>query len=235
MRKHKIFAGAVVVALTFAAGATTSAQQPDTGGLAYVDPATVETLDVPLGALVGSQVRVRGTLASGRPGDTVAVQRLDQRDGWVTAATTTLDRARGFVAAFRATKAGRTTIRAVLTAAAPQTAVAAASVGRTLTVYRRVTATWYGPGLYGRRTACGQKLTTRLLGVAHRTLPCGTRVDIYKNGRTISVPVVDRGPFRRDASYDLTAATAKALGVRATTTVGVLHTPSQPASQAKRR
>ena len=33
---------------------------------------------------------------------------------------------------------------------------------------------WYGPGLYGNGTACGQRLTKGLVGVAHRTLPCGT-------------------------------------------------------------
>ena len=30
-----------------------------------------------------------------------------------------------------------------------------------VTVYRSVTSTWYGPGFYGQRTACGQRLTTQ--------------------------------------------------------------------------
>ena len=57
-------------------------------------------------------------------------------------------------------------------------------------------ATWYGPGFYGRRTACGVKMSRTLLGVAHKTLPCGTQVAVLYKGRRITVPVVDRGPFR---------------------------------------
>ena len=43
---------------------------------------------------------------------------------------------------------------------------------------------WYGPGLYGNGTACGQKLTKDLVGVAHRTLPCGTLVTFRYKGVT---------------------------------------------------
>jgi rare lipoprotein A len=72
---------------------------------------------------------------------------------------------------------------------------------------------WYGPGFYGHRTACGKALTTTLLGVANRTLPCGTMITFKnpKNGRTITVPVVDRGPYVAGRSWDLTGATCKAL------------------------
>lgn len=56
-------------------------------------------------------------------------------------------------------------------------------------------ATWYGPGFYGNRTACGQTLTRRLVGVAHRTLACGTRVAVRWRGMTIRTRVVDRGPW----------------------------------------
>ena len=51
---------------------------------------------------------------------------------------------------------------------------------------------WYGPGLYGNGTACGQKLTKVLVGVAHRTLPCGTLVTFRYKGVTLTVPVIDR-------------------------------------------
>ena len=73
---------------------------------------------------------------------------------------------------------------------------------------------WYGPGLYGEHTACGQTLTTTLLGVAHRTLPCGTLVSFKNpvNGRTITVPVVDRGPYVYGRQWDLTYATCAAIG-----------------------
>jgi rare lipoprotein A (peptidoglycan hydrolase) len=70
---------------------------------------------------------------------------------------------------------------------------------------------WYGHGLYGRRTACGQALTTTLRGVAHRTLPCGTKITFRHNGRVVTVPVVDRGPYVADRIFDLTGGACKAL------------------------
>jgi len=72
---------------------------------------------------------------------------------------------------------------------------------------------WYGPGFYGHRTACGQTLTKGLLGVAHKTLPCGTRVTFRNpsNGRTITVRVVDRGPYVAGRQWDLTGGTCVAL------------------------
>jgi len=82
--------------------------------------------------------------------------------------------------------------------------------------YRAVMATWYGPGLYGNRMACGGRLTHRTLGVAHRRLPCGTRVALRYRGHIIVVPVVDRGPYSRGVDYDLTAATARKLGMTQT-------------------
>jgi peptidoglycan hydrolase-like protein with peptidoglycan-binding domain len=73
-------------------------------------------------------------------------------------------------------------------------------------------ATWYGPGFYGNRTACGQRLTTKLRGVAHKTLPCGTPVVLAFRGRFLTVPVVDRGPYTPPFVLDLTAGTARVLG-----------------------
>jgi hypothetical protein len=70
---------------------------------------------------------------------------------------------------------------------------------------------WYGPGFYGQHTACGQTLTTTLLGVANRTLPCGTLVSFKWGSRTITVPVVDRGPYVSGRQWDLTYATCLAL------------------------
>ena len=94
------------------------------------------------------------------------------------------------------------------------------------------TSTWFGPGFYGHRMACGGKLTTTTLGVANRNLPCGTPVQVFFRGRSITVPVVDRGPFANGASYDLTAATAQALGITETTRIGVIPRPQ--AATAKR-
>lgn len=73
---------------------------------------------------------------------------------------------------------------------------------------------WYGPGFYGQRTACGYALTETLRGVAHRTLPCGTLVTFRNpaNGRTATVPVVDRGPYVAGRQWDLTGGLCRYLG-----------------------
>jgi Putative peptidoglycan binding domain/Lytic transglycolase len=86
-------------------------------------------------------------------------------------------------------------------------------------------ATWYGPGLYGNRTACGSRLRRGTLGVAHRTLPCGTEVTFYHHGRFVTVAVIDRGPFRRGVSWDLTAATAQKIGLGQSSRVRSLPQP----------
>ena len=83
------------------------------------------------------------------------------------------------------------------------------STARAITVYlwhHNPDESWYGPGFYGQHTACGQVLTTTLRGVANRTLPCGTLVTFRNpyNGATITVPVVDRGPYVAGRQWDLT-------------------------------
>lgn len=77
--------------------------------------------------------------------------------------------------------------------------------------WRASIATYYGPGLYGQRTACGQTLTRDTVGVAHRSLPCGTQVEFEWHGRHVVVPVIDRGPYANGAEWDLTEATCRAL------------------------
>jgi hypothetical protein len=80
-------------------------------------------------------------------------------------------------------------------------------------------ATWYGPGMFGNSTACGKKLTPTTIGVAHRTLPCGTKVTVAYNGKAIRARVIDRGPYGRlapgetyDYDWDLTQGLARKLG-----------------------
>jgi rare lipoprotein A (peptidoglycan hydrolase) len=73
-------------------------------------------------------------------------------------------------------------------------------------------ATWYGPGFYGSRTACGQVLRPTTLGVAHRHLPCGTPVKIVYGGHRIVTRVIDRGPYTNGYSWDLTNGVREALG-----------------------
>ncbi|HTU14035.1 MAG TPA: septal ring lytic transglycosylase RlpA family protein [Solirubrobacterales bacterium] len=73
-------------------------------------------------------------------------------------------------------------------------------------------ASYYGPGLYGNGVACGGTLTPSTMGVAHKTLPCGTKVTIRYQGRTVTVPVIDRGPYIAGRDYDLTEAVRNKLG-----------------------
>ncbi|MGA2163275.1 MAG: septal ring lytic transglycosylase RlpA family protein [Solirubrobacteraceae bacterium] len=80
---------------------------------------------------------------------------------------------------------------------------------RHLRRYRLVEVSWYGGG---GSLACGGWLTSATLGVANKTLPCGTRVTLRYHGRTVRVRVIDRGPYVAGREYDLTEATARALG-----------------------
>ena len=73
-------------------------------------------------------------------------------------------------------------------------------------------ASWYGPGFFGKNTACGQIYTPETVGVAHRTLPCGTLLTLAHDERAVTVPVIDRGPFVAGRILDLTSATRSALG-----------------------
>jgi len=81
-------------------------------------------------------------------------------------------------------------------------------------------ATWFGPGFYGKQTACGQTLTPGVVGVANRTLPCGTLVEVTYKGHSLTVPVLDRGPYSHHADWDLTAGAAGALGISETVRIG---------------
>ncbi len=78
-----------------------------------------------------------------------------------------------------------------------------------LNVYRLAGASWYGGG---GGLACGGQLTSSTLGVANKTLPCGTLVTLHYAGNTVRVPVVDRGPYVAGRDFDLTEATKRALG-----------------------
>jgi hypothetical protein len=68
-----------------------------------------------------------------------------------------------------------------------------------------------GDGLVGGRMACGSELTTTVMAVAHRTLPCGTRIRIRIGSHVVMARVMDRGPFTSGRSFDLAPAVCKAL------------------------
>jgi rare lipoprotein A (RlpA)-like double-psi beta-barrel protein len=97
----------------------------------------------------------------------------------------------------------------------PITAVPAAADGSV------VVASWYGPGFYENRLPCWPWLKANGLpiqflpdtwGVAHKSLPCGTMVTLTHGTRTVTVPVVDRGPYIAGREFDLSPRVKAELG-----------------------
>jgi hypothetical protein len=180
-------------------------------------------------AMLRNQLRFTGRVASSAAGEVVQIERRGRQTGWSWAPTTHGSVGPGgtFAAVWPANHIGRFSIRAVLERRVAEiTRAAPASPTLTVTVYRPAIATQYGPGFYGQRTACGQILRQGTLGVANRTLKCGTPVAILWHGRTIVVPVIDRGPYANHADWDLTEATGRALGIAGTATIGAVSLPS---------
>lgn len=70
----------------------------------------------------------------------------------------------------------------------------------------------YGPGLYGNKTANGQVLTRQTTGAAHRRWPLGSDLNLKCNGKNVNIKIIDRGPYSRIGSLDLTEATVRNLG-----------------------
>ncbi|MGO9488494.1 MAG: septal ring lytic transglycosylase RlpA family protein [Solirubrobacteraceae bacterium] len=163
-----------------------------------------------LNVLENRSASITGTLLEGhrpgRPGRVVTLQTL-VRHGWKTLALAhTATRGR-----FRLTFTPRRLGSRFLRLHFQGDATARSShrrLGR-LNVYRLAVASWYGGG---GGMACGGQLTSSTLGVANKTLPCGTLVTLRYGGHTIRVPVVDRGPYVAGREFDLTEATKRALG-----------------------
>jgi rare lipoprotein A len=82
-----------------------------------------------------------------------------------------------------------------------------------LTVFRQSLASWYSDG---GSTACGFHAG---MGVANKTLPCGTKVTFRYGGRTVTATVDDRGPYVGGREWDLNQNTAGALGFNGVGTV----------------
>jgi rare lipoprotein A len=85
------------------------------------------------------------------------------------------------------------------------------------------TASWYGPGLRGRRTANGDVLDPNALTAAHRSLPLDSRIRVtnLQNGKSVDVVVNDRGPFHGGRVIDLSVKAAQRLDMTAAGTARV--------------
>ena len=213
--------------------APAAAQEPATGGA----EAAVDKPELVLrpGALLDRTLSIRGRTEAGDAGRPVRIE-LQLLDGsWKPIAQTTVAQDATFATAWRTDTLGRVTLRAIVDRPSDSAVAAADPLVAQTTIFKPAVASWYGPGFFGRRTACGIRLTRRTLGVAHKTLPCGTSVDLYYGGRTISVPVIDRGPFKAGRDWDLTQATAEAIGVTQTVRIGALAPEPTPFKKPRSR
>ena len=223
MPRRRIVMLLVACALVAPAAARAAEPNPDTGGTSM--PATDPALTATANVLVGQVATFSGTLPADA-GRIVTIERHDAvTDTWIPVATALVAADGSYEATWQTDVTGRLRTRASVerTAEAGAALALAAPHEASLTVYRPAVASWYGPGFYGRRTACGKRMSRSLLGVAHKKLPCGTDVALTYEGRTVTVPVVDRGPFKRGRRWDLTIAAAKALGFTFTDRIGAVR------------
>jgi rare lipoprotein A len=207
-------------------GTTPTTVTPTSGNITVSTTGSGMTLQAKASTMLWKGVSFSGSAPSAA-GKTIEIERSGHQTGWTWAPTThaTVASDGSFTAVWPANHIGRFAIRAVITSADAQTATTTPTM--TITVYRSSVATLYGPGFYGHRTACGQKLTPGMIGVASRTLKCGTKVSIYWGGKTLVVPVIDRGPYANHADWDLTEATGRAMGMDGTETIGAVSLPTQ--------
>ena len=227
---------ALVLALPAGAAAATTA---DTGGTAPPQaqpepdaPSGDMAVSAPRSAYVRDRVRVSGQSRRARK-RVVLIESRRAGGAWTAVSRVRADRKGRFTAVWRPRRAGGYELRARVGAASSAGSTGGTSVpvevgpggsgsSSHLTVYEPAIATWYGPGFFGKQTACGIELTETTVGVAHRELPCGTQVQIAYQDRTITVPVIDRGPFANDADWDLTQAAAQRLGMTGTSRIGAI-------------
>jgi len=155
-----------------------------------------------LNVVAGRTATVTGRAHPAIPGRRVALQRRAV-DRWVTVARATTRAGGVFRLHLRTHRPASASVRL-------RVDDSRRVIGR-LNVYRRTSVSWYGPGLYGNKLSCGGRLTPGTLGVAHKTLPCGSRVTLRRGNRVVRVKVVDRGPYVGGREFDLTAATRARL------------------------
>lgn len=77
------------------------------------------------------------------------------------------------------------------------------------------TASWYGPGYHGKRTACGKAFDQDALTAAHGSWPCGTRVRVtlISTGKSVTVRINDHFPNHKSRLIDVSRGAARAIGL----------------------
>jgi hypothetical protein len=162
--------------------------------------------------LSGDRLLVKGRLLPGRAGRRVRLQG-HFANGWRTLAGARTGAAGGFALRFLPGSGRRRHLR-VQFAGDAYNGASRVRAGA-LTVYTATVASWYNDA---GNTACGFHAG---LGVANRTLPCGTKVTVLAGGRSVTATVDDRGPFVAGRSWDLNQNTAAALRFNGVGTVWV--------------
>ncbi len=195
--------GALCLAYACAAAVPASAQSTDTQGTPTATASKVAVSDRRMNVQAGRRAVVRGRIQPA--GSTVALQ-IRRSGRWITLDRDRTDARGAYVLRDRLERPLSARAR-VKVASGP---AGARGIGR-LNVYRSAYASWYGPGLYGGHLGCGGTLDAGDLGVAHKSLPCGSKVTLRHRGRMVRVRVIDRGPYVGGREYDLTEATAQRL------------------------
>jgi len=101
----------------------------------------------------------------------------------------------------------------------------------------RGVASWYGPGFHSARTSNGEQYDMYAMTAAHKTLPLPAYVQVtnLRNGRSVTVRVNDRGPFKDGRIIDLSYTAASKLDMLREGTIFVevrAITPEQPTPPA---
>jgi hypothetical protein len=217
-------AGLLIAVMASGAAASTGGTSAGSGTVGIPVQTTISTTVgtitfAPTTVVDGQKTIASGMLSSADAGEPVSLELESAAGVWEVVATKLVAANGSFAISWRASVVGQFTAR-VVTGALASSIVSVSTPETPLLVVKSVLATWYGPGLYGNHTACGEKLTKHILGLADRKLPCGTPVTVFYEGHSITVPVIDRGPYSNGATFDLTSATAEALGITETVDVG---------------
>jgi len=223
---------ALTIAMTLLIAALNAASATANGAVAAPSTATGTTAPVAskartrtvLGVLsqrthvrAGRTARIAGRVRPAASGRLVVLQRRAHRR-WLTI-DRTRTRAHGrFTLRYRTRDALSAALR-VRVAGGHGVTGRTRSVGR-LEAFRPALASWYGEG---QALACGGHMTPGMMGVANKSLPCGTKVTIRYRGRQVRVAVVDRGPYSGAREFDLGPGVRSALHFDGVGTVQVAY------------
>jgi peptidoglycan lytic transglycosylase len=194
------------------AGAHTGLVQPSTSASHAAAAARVEVNRRSNNVLAGSPVVIQGNVVPAQARRWVRLQG-HFADGWQTLAKGRTGSHGGFKLRPQAISGLRRRLRVSLMG--PGNRARSTVPAGLLTVYTESVASWYHDA---GNTACGFHAG---LGVANRSLPCGTKVRVRYGGHSVTATVDDRGPYVGGRDWDLNQSTAAALGFGGVGTVWV--------------